>query len=313
MAIDGRMLSGIGVLVAVVESGNFARAAETLSITPSGVSRAISRLENRLGVLLLQRTTRSVKLTEEGQQFYAQVMPMLTSMEDAADALSDSPHQVRGRLRVNIDSYFSRLILAPRLPEFFARYPQIKLELITREQWGGLVSDGMDIAVRFGIPQPSSLVARRLLETRVVTVASPDYLRQHGRPAAPEALSQHNCIQFRDPQTARAFDWEFHRGRHDQGLGAKGQQVLKIHTDGGLLINDAGVLHITCLAGVGIAQMFELGNEQQLASGELIDLFPDWPGEIYPLYAFYPSRRFTPAKVRVFIDFCLEIIGADIG
>jgi len=308
MAIDGRMLSGIGVLVAVVESGNFARAAETLSITPSGVSRAISRLESRLGVLLLQRTTRSVKLTEEGQQFYAQVMPMLTSMEDAADALSDSPHQVRGRLRVNIDSYFSRLILAPRLPEFFARYPHIKLELITREQWGDLVSDGMDIAVRFGIPQPSSLVARRLLETRVVTVASPDYLRQHGQPTTPEELSQHNCIQFRDPQTARAFDWEFHRNNN-----AQSQQMLKVQTDGGLLINDAGVLHISCLAGVGIAQMFELGNERQLANGELVDLFPDWPGEVYPLYAFYPSRRFTPAKVRVFIDFCLEIIGADIG
>jgi len=166
----------------------------------------------------------------------------------------------------------------------------------------------MDIAVRFGIPQPSSLVARRLLETRVVTVASPDYLRQHGQPTTPEELSQHNCIQFRDPQTARAFDWEFHRNNNSQS-----QQMLKVQTDGGLLINDAGVLHISCLAGVGIAQMFELGNERQLANGELVDLFPDWPGEVYPLYAFYPSRRFTPAKVRVFIDFCLEIIGAEIG
>jgi DNA-binding transcriptional LysR family regulator len=299
MAFDGRLLAGVSVLAAVVETGNFARAADALGLTPSGVSRSVTRLEARVGVRLLQRTTRSIKLTDEGALFYAQVGPLLTGIEDAATSVSAGSHAVRGRLRVNADPLFCGMVLAPRLPDFFNRYPELELELIARDQIGDLIGDGMDVAVRFGFPPSSSLIARQLLHTRILTVASPRYIERHGRPETPADLTQHRCLHFRDPQTKRPYEWELHRGR----------KVLAIDARGPLLVNDTSTMMSACLAGVGIAQVLALGVQNLLASGQLIELFPDWTDELFPLYAFYPSRQHAPAKVRAFVDFCLESLG----
>lgn len=295
MSFDPALAGGMGVLGAVVDSGSFARAADSLDMTPSGVSRAIARLEQRLGIRLFDRTTRSVQLTDEGRRFYQEVAPLLASLEEAASAASDSAHTVRGRLRVNIDPYFSRLVLGPVLGQFMSRYPQLHLDLHTRDQLGDLVADGFDLAIRFGIPQSSSLIARKLLEVRILTVAAPAYLERHGRPAHPLDLEdgQHVCIDFRDSQTGRPFAWEFHR---------PGEQ-LTVATRGRLVVNDAGTLYSVCEHGHAVAQMLNLGLAPALASGGLVELFPDWPDERFPLYAFYPSRHLPAAKVRAFLDF----------
>ena len=297
MVLEEQLLSGIGVLAAVVEAGSFVRAGEALGITQSGVSRAIARLEKRVGVRLLDRTTRSLAMTAEGRSLYERVRPLLAELGDAVTLASDSSATVRGMLRINSDSYFSSLIFAPRANQFLERYPEVSLEVITRPDVGDLVADGFDVAVRFGEPAVSSLVARKLLETRVLTVATPEYLAKFGRPKKLEELRGHACIQFRDPATGRPFQWEFHRGR----------RVVRVQVNRRLLINDVGTLLAACLTGAGIAQVLAPCAKELLDTGRLVELFPDWPDERFPLYALYPSRRLPAAKLRAFLEFAAEL------
>jgi DNA-binding transcriptional LysR family regulator len=303
MALDGRVLSNVNVLAAVVEGGSFARAADALGLTSSGVSRAIARLEARIGVRLLDRTTRSLHLTDEGRLLYANINPLVLGIEDAVTRTAGSAASVRGRLRVNTDAFTSRLLLSPHIGRFLGLYPELSLELIARDQLGDLVADGFDIAVRFGEPPSSSLIARKLLDTRFVTVATPAYLKRHGRPAKPLDLENHVCIQVRNPLTGQPFSWQFHRGR----------KVVEVHTSGRLLLTDVGTILGTCLAGVGVAQIKALGIRELLDDGKLVDLFPDWPDQRFPLYALYPSRHLPAAKVRAFIDFVMAAIGPQAG
>lgn len=301
MAFDERLLNGMSVLAAIVDSGSFVGAGEALNMSQPGVSRAIARLEARLGIRLFDRTTRSVSLTDEGQRFYANVMPLLSGLEEAAATAAQGRTTVRGRLRVNVDPFFSRVTLGPPLGTFLKKYPDLQLELVTHDKLGDMVAEGFDLAVRFGEPKPSSLIARKLLDTRILTVASPAYLKRHGRPIVPTDLSKddHACIQYRDPETGRPFEWEFHRGR----------KKLSVPTRGSLTVNDVGTMHSVCAAGYGIAQVMAFGVESLLASGKLVELFPDWPDERFPLYALYPSRLYVPAKTRVFLDFVVTLQG----
>lgn len=296
---DQNLLNGMGVLSAIVNTGGFGRAAEALDMSQSGVSRALGRLEARLGVRLLERTTRSVTLTDDGKRLYEQVMPLLEALEEATTATIGGANTARGRLRVNIDPFFSRLVLAPRLGAFIERYPDLRLELVTRDQLGDMVGDGFDLAIRFGYPRSSSLVARKLLDTRILTVAAPAYLKRHGRPLKPTDLSDkdHACVQFRDPNTGRPFDWEFHRG----------DKMITVDVVGVLTVNDVGTMHNICLAGHAIAQVMELGVEHYISDGRLVNLFTDWPDDVFPMYAYYPSRHHVPAKVRVFLEFIMEV------
>src|SRR5258708_35503082 len=156
MAFDGRVIANVGVLAAVVEGGSFARAGEALGLSRSGVSRAVSRLEARVGVRLLNRTTRAVSLTDEGRRLYAEVAPLLTGIEDAVTVTSGTSIAVRGRLRVNVDAFFSRQLFAPHTREFLSLYPDLSLELVAGDQLGELVAEGFDIAIRFGTPPVSS-------------------------------------------------------------------------------------------------------------------------------------------------------------
>jgi DNA-binding transcriptional LysR family regulator len=289
MTFDGRLFSGITVLAAVAESGSFVRAADALGLSPSGVSRAVSRLEKRVGVRLLDRTTRSQTMTDEGRRLYESVVPHLTGIEEAASAASGSANVVQGKLRVNVDPFFSRTVLASRLPDFLAHHPDLSLELIMRDDVGDLVADGFDLAVRFGPPPMGTLV-----------VASPRYVAEHGKPANPEDVRKHQRIMFYNPVTAKPFEWEFHRGK----------KVTEIPAEGRLLVSDVETMLGACIAGAGIAQVMEIGVEQVMRDGLLVDIFPDWSDERFPLYALFPSRRHRAAKVEAFIKFCLESLSA---
>lgn len=298
MSFDGRLLSGVSVLAAVVEGGSFARAANALGITTSGVSRAVSRLETRIGTRLLDRTTRSISLTDEGRQFYEQVKPSLANIEDAATIASGAANIVRGRLRVNIDPVVSHLILPGRLGKFLDLYPELSLDCVTREQIGDLVADGIDVAVRFGDLPDSSLIVRKLTDLQVITVAAPSYLKRHGRPQTPSDLVGHACIDYRDPITRQRFAWEFHKGR----------KIQTVKTKSRLLLSDASTMLTECLAGSGIAQVFAIVVKDHIKSGKLVELFPDWTDERFPLNAYYPSRHHPAAKVRAFVDFILQAV-----
>jgi DNA-binding transcriptional LysR family regulator len=297
MPFNGKVLPGVSVLAAVVEGGSFVKAAELIGITDSGVSRAIGRLESRLKVRLLDRTTRSMTLTDEGRRFYEEVKPHLNAIEDAAVLASGATSAVRGRLRVDIDPFFLPLVLAGRLGALCERYPELAIEFITKEHIGDLVSDGIDLAIRFGQPSHGSLVVRKLIEAPILTVASPRYLKRHGRPAHPSDLSRHRCLQFLDPYTGRPFEWEFVRGSKSVG----------VPTSGPLTFTDPKSMLQECIAGTGVAQIIGWGAAQLLAERVLVDIFPDWHGERFPLFAFHPSRKHPPAKVRAFVDFCLEV------
>lgn len=296
MAFDGRLLPGIGVLAQVIETGSFARAGEALGLTPSGVSRAVARLEAKLGVRLFDRNPRAVRLTEEGRRFHARVAPLLAELEDAAGDASATAGAVRGRLRINADPWFARLVLAPRLPDFFKRYPDLSLDLIVRDTPGDLVTEGVDVAVRFGEIGPPGLIARKLLETRIITVAAPSYLKQAGMPRRPMDLADHECLMFRDPVSGRPFEWEFRR---------KGQ-VVEVEARGRITFNDLATKLTACVAGQGIAQSVAFGLEPLLANKSLVQVLPDWAEERYALYSYYPSRHLPPAKVRAFLDFVAD-------
>ncbi|MTW14261.1 LysR family transcriptional regulator [Pseudoduganella eburnea] len=301
--LDETTFSGLRVLMAVVDAGSFARAADLLDISPSAVSRAVSRLEARLGVRLFERTTRSLALSEEGLRFQRQVAPLLEGLQQATADAASGAGTVRGRLRVDADPLFAALVLGSGLARFLAAHPALQVELLRREQPGDLAADGCDLSLRFGQPRSSSMVARKLMETRILTVAAPAYLRRQGRPAAPQELARHQCIQFRNPHDGLPFPWEFHRGR----------KKLTVATSGQLMVNDAATLHSTCLGGAGIAQIIELGAERWLADGKLVELFPEWADERFPLYALYPSRRLLPPKTQALLQFVTDEINRHRG
>jgi DNA-binding transcriptional LysR family regulator len=298
MPYDGRLLSGVTVLMAVVEAGSMARAAEALGLTSSGVGRAIARLETRVGVRLLERTTRTMTLTDEGRRFYEEVGPHLDGIEQAAMIAAGAAGTVRGRLRINVDPFFSRIVLATQVATFLDRHPEVRLELIMRDHVGDLVADGFDLALRFGEPPGGSLIARKLIETRILTVASPGYIAHHGRPQHPSEVAHLPCIDFYDAANARPFDWEFQKGR----------EVLPVNPSSRLMVSDVGAMLSACEAGVGIAQIMQLGSKHLVAKGKLVELFPDWPGEMFPLYALFPSRQLRAAKVRTFIEFTVDLL-----
>jgi DNA-binding transcriptional LysR family regulator len=293
------------VLAAVADVRSFGKAAERLGMTQSGVSKAIAKLESRLGARLIHRTSRSVELTDDGRALHERVADHLAGIGEAAAETAKARETVRGRLRVNVDPLFSRLVLSPKLSAFLLQNPHMELRLETRDRLADLVSDGFDLAVRFGEPSPSSLIARRILDARILTVASPVYIERHGRPVRPQDLASasHQCIRAIDTSTGRPFEWEFRRGK----------ELIAVAVNGRLTVSDAGTKLGACLAGFGVAQVIDLGLEHHFRSGALINLFPDWSDERFPLYVYYASRNHVPAKVRKFIDFIVESHGKQTG
>jgi DNA-binding transcriptional LysR family regulator len=292
MSFDGRLLSGVGVLAAVVESGSFVGAAGILGMTQSGISRAVARLEQRVGVRLFERNARAVTLTDEGRRFYERAAPLFSELDEAVMDVGRSATAVRGSLRVSVNPLVLRIFLAPRLTGFLAAHPDLSLSVDARDDPGELVAEGFDVAVRFGEPARSGHIVRRLVDTRVVTCASPGYLARRGHPRRPRDLTVHECVHYIDPATGRPFVWEFHR---------KGR-VEKVPVTGRLTLNDGATMLILCEEGHGIAQTLEFAAAG-LRDGRLVDIFPDWNGERFPLYLQFPSRRQQPAKVRAFVDF----------
>ena len=258
----------------------------------------------RLGARLIYRTSRAVELTDEGRALYERVVQHLAGIGEAAAETSKSRDAVRGRLRINVDPLFSRVVLSPKLSVFLEN-SQMELRIETRDRIGDLVSDGFDLAVRFGEPTPSALITRRILDARIITVASPIYIDRHGRPGHPQDLPSdtHQCIRAVDTSTGRPFAREFRRGK----------ELISVAVNGRLTVTDLGTKLGPCLAGFGIAQVIDLGLEHHLRSGRSSTCSPTGPDERFPLYVYYVSRNHVPAKVRKFIDFIVDSLGTETG
>ena len=285
--------TALGVFVKVVELGGFTAAAGKLGLSPSAVTKTIARLEDELGTQLFNRTTRRLRPTDFGAEFHQRCVNILAELEDAEATLKRGSAVSRGRIRAVVPLSFGRVTLAPELPRFFERYPEISLELHFSDSSVDLIAEGYDLAVRTGSSTDSRLTTRLLTRGPQVTVAAPAYLDRHGEPATPEALREHNCLISRFGP-----DWRF---RGADGL----PYTLRVR--GNATINSGDALREAAVAGTGIAQGTWWLYRKDLERGDLREILRDRQVEGAPVSVLYPPQRHLPAKLRAFIDFLVLI------
>ncbi|MCG7506794.1 LysR family transcriptional regulator [Mesorhizobium retamae] len=294
--IDTNRLGEMDVFVRVVDLCGFSPAARALRLSPSAVSKLIARLEARLGTRLFNRSTRKLALTAEGNIFYERCIRILADV-DSAEREAAAGAVPRGRLRVNCNTAFSQWKLTPILPEFLARYPEIVLDLVVSDVVVDLLHEHADVAIRVGPLVNSSLIARKLGESRAMVVASPAYLERAGMPRTPADLAGHNLLGFGFPRLIEG--WPF--------LDENGQ-VVRIAPQGNAVVSDGDTMRRLALAGAGIARTARFHMEEDIAAGRLVPLLEDYnPGEAEPIHAVYVGQGgVLPARVRAFLDFVGE-------
>ncbi len=294
--IDTNRLGEMDVFVRVVELCGFSPAARALRLSPSAVSKLIARLETRLGARLFNRSTRKLALTAEGNIFYERCVRILADV-DSAEREAAAGAAPRGRLRVNCNTAFSQWMLTPIVPEFLARYPEIVLDLVVSDVVVDLLQEHADVAIRVGPLANSSLIARKLGESKAIVVASPTYLQRAGTPLTPAELAYHNLLGFGFSRLVEG--WPF--------LDENGQ-VVRIAPQGNALASDGDTMRRLALAGVGIARTARFHMEEDIAAGRLVPLLEDYsPGEVEPIHAVYVGQGgVLPARVRAFLDFLVE-------
>lgn len=298
---EGMLLSGIELFCLVAQHQGFSAAARAAGLTTAGVSRSVSRLEARLGVRLFTRTTRSVSLTVDGQRFYEQCREALTQLAEAEREVTGQQLRPSGLVRISLPTSYGHFRVLPVLGEFARRYPDISLELQMTNRNVNFAGEGFDLAIRGRTPPDSGLIARKLEDADLLVVASPGYLRERGRPSSPEALSAHECIQFLLPSTGAPVPWLFRSGG----------ELIEHALQGHFRCAEDILAPITLArAGCGLAQTYRFLVEDQLRSGELVEVLQDWAGASRPFSLLYPGNRHVPLRVRVLIDFLLEKFGA---
>ena len=285
--------TALRVFIRVVEHGGFTAAAARLGQSPSAVTKTISRLENELGAQLFNRSTRRLRTTDFGRQFYERSVRILADLEEAEALIKSGSGAPRGTIRAVFPLSFGRVTLAPELPKFFARYPEISLELHFNDSAVDLIAEGFDLAVRTGHPTDSRLTTRLLTKGPQVTVAAPSYLARRGEPKTPQDLRQHNCIISRFGP-----DWSYK---------GKDGRPFTVRARGSAVINSGDVLRETVVAGAGIAQGTWWLYRKDLARGEVKAILRDYEIEGAPVSVLYPPQRHLPAKLRAFIDFLAQI------
>lgn len=286
--------------VRVVETGSFTKAAETLRTSKTRVTQLVQQLESRLRVRLLNRTTRRVATTADGAAFYERAVRLLADLDDAETGLSGVAASPRGRLRVDVPSPLARMVLVPALPAFYARHPDIQLDLGASDRPVDLVGEHVDCVVRGGEPAEQSLVARRIGDLGLRICAAPSYLAQAGVPAHPRDLDDapHRIVGYLSPRTGRIPPCILRRG--DERHAVQARYALAV--DDGNAYLAAGV------AGLGALWLPDYMSRVHIARDELRPLFEDWRIEPMPLYLVYPPNRHVSAKLRVFIDWIAELM-----
>ncbi|WPU21946.1 LysR family transcriptional regulator [Cedecea neteri] len=287
-------LDGLVAFATAAEEKSFSAAAVKLGVSPSAVSQTIRSLEQRLGLVLFNRTTRSVSLTEIGERYLMRVQPALELLTVASLELSSEAGHAAGLLRLNVPRASYLIVLQPKLRRFLAAYPDINLEVRVENLLVDIVSQGFDAGIRFGQMVEKDMVAVRVGPPLAVhIIASPDYLARHGIPEHPRDLLEHNCINFRHVTTGQIERWEF--AREDESF----ELVVK----GRLIVNDSEILVRAAMDGHGVAYMINGYIEPLLEAGKLVRLLPEWSPALPPLYIYYPDRRRVPTKLRALIDF----------
>lgn len=284
----------IAFFVHLVRMGSLSALARERNITPAAVSIRLHKLEDQLGVRLLNRSTRKFSLTHEGEVYFTRGAQLLADIKDLNQSISSGRTHPRGLLRVNAPPAFGRYRISPLVAEFARLYPEVEVQLKLSDNPLDLIESGFDVAIRFGLPTDSRLVARRLAPCRRILCASPVYLAAAGEPLEPRELLQHECIVKLDDEQAGA--WVFSRGDR--------QETVKIR--GALSSNDGETMMNWALMGHGIIVLHDWHIKRFIRSGLLRQVLPDWSLPDNPIYAMYPERTNLPAKVAVFMEFLAQ-------
>jgi DNA-binding transcriptional LysR family regulator len=294
----GSDFAELKAFVAVVERASFARAAEHLGLSPSALSQTIRQLEDRLGVRLLNRTTRSVAPTAAGEQLHARVAPLFRDMADAVAEASAAAGQTNGTLRINTLGMAARQVIAPRLGRFHRAHPDVTLDIVVDDRLSDIVAGRFDAGIRVGARLEKDMIAVRLTpDLKMVAVASPEYLKDRGVPHAPADLHSHACINWRLQEDGRAWHWVFEK---------KGKR-LEISAKGPLVTNDADIGVAAAVQGLGIAYAFDLEHvDAHLAHGRLVQVLGDWSITRPGLFLYYSNRRNPSPALGAFIDSMLD-------
>jgi DNA-binding transcriptional LysR family regulator len=292
-------IQAMRVFARVVETGSFTRAAESFDLPKGSVTRLVQKLEEHLKVRLLQRTTRRVTVTPEGAAYYERTSRLLNELDELEASLSKAQASPGGRLRVDVGSLVAHQIVIPALPGFFQRYPGIQLELGVSDRPADLIGDGVDCVIRGGELTDQSLIARQLCTVRMVTVASPSYLRRSAPISTPHDLEsgQHTTLTYFSART----------GRHSPQVFERQGESVEIGSRYRLSVNETGAHLAAVVAGLGVAQVPWFGAAPHLDRGELVEVLPDWHRPPFALYVLYPARRHLSKRVRAFVEWAAEL------
>jgi len=295
-------LQAMEVFTRVVDTASFTRAAEQMSLPKATVSTLVRQLEQRLGVRLLNRTTRRVNVTVEGAAYYERCVRILAEVEDSEHAIAGTRTALQGLLRVDVGAAFGRRLLVPALPEFFALYPGIRIELGCSDRVVDAVEEGVDCFVRGGLPPDSTLVAQPVGEIDLLYCAAPTYLAARGVPRHPEDLLGHDIVRYFSTRYGQTDTWNFSRS----------ETRLELALDGPFAVNDSEAYLEAGLAGLGVIKMTTFMAEEALREGRLVRLLPDWRPDPLPIYVMYPESRRLSAKVRVLVAWLSTLIAREI-
>ncbi|MFM9380128.1 LysR family transcriptional regulator [Pseudomonas sp. UV AK001] len=287
----------LSIFLSIAQHLNFSRAAVDLGLTPSALSHSLRALENRLGVRLFNRTTRSVALTEAGERLYARLKPAFRDIEDALEDLNHFRDKPSGNLRITSGRQACELVLLPIASEFLQAYPDIRLEVVESDALLDIVAAGFDAGVRFGNRLEADMVSLPIgPNLRSVVVGSPAFFQRHPAPQKPEDLHALPCIRHRFP-SGSMYRWEFERGGIEQ----------EIEVNGPLTLGDVSLMVGPALQGLGLVYVFEDMVSEHLAAGRLVQVLADWCPYYPGLHLYYPSRRHVPAPLKAFIDFARNV------
>jgi len=290
-------LDGIAAFACVVDSGSFSAAARRLKVSKSAVSANVQRLEERLGVRLLHRTTRRLAVTEAGAAYYRHCARILTEAEAAEQAAGALQREPRGTLRISAPNSFGWMHVAPAIPAFLERYPEIGVDISLSAAHVNLVDERLDLAIRIGVLQDSPLVVRKLAPSRLVLCAAPAYLKAHGTPRTPAELARHNCL------CTSTLPW----GDEWRLSGERGE--VRVAVRGSVRSNSAEMLRAAALDALGIAVLPSWAVGEQLRNGALRRVLEAWEPPKSTIYAVYPGNRLMSMKVRAFVDHLARTFG----
>src|SRR5690606_16079611 len=290
-------MDALQVFVKVAELASFTQAALSLNMPRATVSRAVQQLETQLGVRLLQRTTRQVQLTQEGQAAYDRGRELLAGFDDLQDMFRNAPVALTGRVRVDMSSGVARELVIPRLPEFLQAHPGLSIELSSTDRLVDVVREGFDCVVRAGGPRDSSLVGRPLGHMVQANYASPAYLERYGTPRRPQDLAQHRLVHYSSVLGAPPAGWEYQQEGRNRTVAMAGV----------ITVNNADAYMAACLAGLGLIQAPLLGGAVHLERGDLVEVLPAYRAAPLPLTLLYADRH-VPPRVRVFMQWLEDVV-----